>query len=81
VQPDEVLKIIVALEEWNLQVWIDGGWGVDALLGNWGHAESHARSPKEPNCPTVPTIWDIEPKTCPVSPGTWRMAYGACVLA
>lgn len=32
-QPDEVLKVIDALEEWNLQVWIDGGWGVDALLG------------------------------------------------
>ena len=32
-EPDEVLKVIDALEEWNLQVWIDGGWGVDALLG------------------------------------------------
>jgi lincosamide nucleotidyltransferase A/C/D/E len=25
--------VIEALKEWNLQVWIDGGWGVDALLG------------------------------------------------
>jgi len=32
-EPDEVLKVIDALEESNLQVWIDGGWGVDALLG------------------------------------------------
>ena len=32
-QPDEVLQVIDALEEWDLQVWIDGGWGVDALLG------------------------------------------------
>jgi len=33
VQPDEVLTIIAALQEGNLRVWIDGGWGVDALLG------------------------------------------------
>lgn len=31
--PDEVLKVIDALEEGNLRVWIDGGWGVDSLLG------------------------------------------------
>jgi lincosamide nucleotidyltransferase A/C/D/E len=33
VLPEEVLDIIDALEEQNLPVWIDGGWGVDALLG------------------------------------------------
>jgi lincosamide nucleotidyltransferase A/C/D/E len=33
VQPDEVLTVIAALKERNLRVWIDGGWGVDALLG------------------------------------------------
>jgi lincosamide nucleotidyltransferase A/C/D/E len=33
VQPDEVLTVIAALQERNLWVWIDGGWGVDALLG------------------------------------------------
>jgi lincosamide nucleotidyltransferase A/C/D/E len=32
VQPDEVLTVIAALQERNLRVWIDGGWGVDALL-------------------------------------------------
>ena len=32
-QPDEVLEVISALQATNLQVWIDGGWGVDALLG------------------------------------------------
>jgi lincosamide nucleotidyltransferase A/C/D/E len=34
VQPNEVLTVIAALEEERLRVWIDGGWGVDALLGD-----------------------------------------------
>ena len=33
VEPDEVLRVIAALQTGNLKVWIDGGWGVDALLG------------------------------------------------
>jgi lincosamide nucleotidyltransferase A/C/D/E len=33
VQPDEVLTVIAALQEGNLRVRIDGGWGTDALLG------------------------------------------------
>jgi lincosamide nucleotidyltransferase A/C/D/E len=33
VQPDEVLTVIATLQEADLRVWIDGGWGVDALLG------------------------------------------------
>jgi lincosamide nucleotidyltransferase A/C/D/E len=33
VQPDEVLSVITVLRDQNLRVWIDGGWGVDALLG------------------------------------------------
>jgi lincosamide nucleotidyltransferase A/C/D/E len=33
VQPDEVLTIVADLKDAGLQVWIDGGWGVDALLG------------------------------------------------
>lgn len=32
-QPDEVLEVIGALTNQELAVWIDGGWGVDALLG------------------------------------------------
>ena len=32
-QPAEVLRVIAALHKGNLRVWIDGGWGVDALLG------------------------------------------------
>lgn len=32
-QPDEVLTVVGALQARNLQVWVDGGWGVDALLG------------------------------------------------
>jgi lincosamide nucleotidyltransferase A/C/D/E len=32
VQANEVLGVIAALREENLRVWIDGGWGVDALL-------------------------------------------------
>lgn len=31
-QEREVLGVIAALKEADLQVWIDGGWGVDALL-------------------------------------------------
>lgn len=31
-QAREVLGIVGALKATNLQVWIDGGWGVDALL-------------------------------------------------
>jgi lincosamide nucleotidyltransferase A/C/D/E len=32
-QADEVLRVIGELQARNLRVWIDGGWGVDALLG------------------------------------------------
>ena len=32
-QPDDVLTVVGELEARYLQVWIDGGWGVDALLG------------------------------------------------
>ena len=32
-QPDEVLTVVRELQARNLQVWIDGGWGVDALFG------------------------------------------------
>jgi lincosamide nucleotidyltransferase A/C/D/E len=32
VQPDEVLSVVGELQARNLRVWIDGGWGVDALL-------------------------------------------------
>jgi lincosamide nucleotidyltransferase A/C/D/E len=32
VRPDEVLTVVRALHARNLRVWIDGGWGVDALL-------------------------------------------------
>ena len=31
--PDEVLDVIAALVAGGQRVWIDGGWGVDALLG------------------------------------------------
>jgi lincosamide nucleotidyltransferase A/C/D/E len=33
VTADEVVDIYSALEEVGIQLWIDGGWGVDALLG------------------------------------------------
>jgi lincosamide nucleotidyltransferase A/C/D/E len=33
VQPEKVLGVVAALQAWGLRVWIDGGWGVDALLG------------------------------------------------
>ena len=33
VQPDEVVRVVSALQGEGLSVWIDGGWGVDALLG------------------------------------------------
>jgi lincosamide nucleotidyltransferase A/C/D/E len=30
---DEVVAIVSALESGGIEVWLDGGWGVDALLG------------------------------------------------
>jgi lincosamide nucleotidyltransferase A/C/D/E len=30
---DEVVRIVDCLEQAGLRVWLDGGWGVDALLG------------------------------------------------
>jgi lincosamide nucleotidyltransferase A/C/D/E len=30
---DEVLRVIDALRTNGLRVWLDGGWGIDALLG------------------------------------------------
>lgn len=32
-QADEVLRVVGELQARNLRVWVDGGWGVDALLG------------------------------------------------
>lgn len=33
VSADDVLELLAAFEEASIVVWIDGGWGVDALLG------------------------------------------------
>jgi len=33
VQASEVLEVVRALEAAGLRVWLDGGWGIDALLG------------------------------------------------
>ncbi len=30
---DRVLRVVTALEDARVRVWLDGGWGVDALLG------------------------------------------------
>jgi lincosamide nucleotidyltransferase A/C/D/E len=30
---DDVLEVIDALEGAGVSVWIDGGWGIDALVG------------------------------------------------
>jgi lincosamide nucleotidyltransferase A/C/D/E len=30
---DAVVQILAALEQASVQIWLDGGWGVDALLG------------------------------------------------
>jgi lincosamide nucleotidyltransferase A/C/D/E len=32
-QPDELTRILDLLEREGIDVWVDGGWGVDALLG------------------------------------------------
>jgi lincosamide nucleotidyltransferase A/C/D/E len=33
VEPADVLEIVAMLEQAGVHLWIDGGWGVDALLG------------------------------------------------
>jgi lincosamide nucleotidyltransferase A/C/D/E len=33
VAPEDVIAVLQALAQHDLQVWIDGGWGVDALVG------------------------------------------------
>jgi lincosamide nucleotidyltransferase A/C/D/E len=33
VGPDDVIEALQILERHGIQVWIDGGWGVDALVG------------------------------------------------
>lgn len=33
IQVDDVIKIYNLLKENGIKVWIDGGWGIDALLG------------------------------------------------
>lgn len=32
-RPEDVNEVLEALERNDIQVWIDGGWGVDALIG------------------------------------------------
>jgi lincosamide nucleotidyltransferase A/C/D/E len=31
--PDDVIDVYTSLENLGVEIWIDGGWGVDALLG------------------------------------------------
>jgi lincosamide nucleotidyltransferase A/C/D/E len=31
--PDEVVRLLDAFEAAKVKAWLDGGWGVDALLG------------------------------------------------
>jgi lincosamide nucleotidyltransferase A/C/D/E len=31
--PVEVIDVYTSLENFGVEIWIDGGWGVDALLG------------------------------------------------
>jgi lincosamide nucleotidyltransferase A/C/D/E len=33
VGPEDVIEVLQALAEHEIQVWIDGGWGLDALVG------------------------------------------------
>ncbi len=33
-QPDDVREVITCLADAGIAVWIDGGWGIDALLGS-----------------------------------------------
>lgn len=37
---DEVLNFCTQMEDANVRVWLDGGWGVDALLG--GQTRDHS---------------------------------------
>lgn len=37
--PDDVLQIVRCLETASIEVWLDGGWGVDALVGE--HTRPH----------------------------------------
>ena len=32
-EPEDVVEIVNALEREGIAVWLDGGWGVDALVG------------------------------------------------
>ena len=36
---DAVGEILTTLEEASVRIWLDGGWGVDALLGEPGTQE------------------------------------------
>ncbi len=36
--PQDVLELYGALERLGIQIWVDGGWGVDALLGKQSRA-------------------------------------------
>lgn len=37
--PDDVLQIVRCLETASIDVWLDGGWGIDALVGE--HTRPH----------------------------------------
>jgi len=41
--PEEVASIVDVLESAGVRLWIDGGWGVDALLGRGTNAEPRER--------------------------------------
>jgi lincosamide nucleotidyltransferase A/C/D/E len=37
--PDQVIEVLDRLDAAELTVWLDGGWGVDALLGEQTRAQ------------------------------------------
>jgi lincosamide nucleotidyltransferase A/C/D/E len=39
-EPDSVIEIVNALEQQGIAVWLDGGWGVDALVGRQTRAHA-----------------------------------------
>jgi lincosamide nucleotidyltransferase A/C/D/E len=38
--PDAVLEVVTTLNDASIRVWLDGGWGVDALLGEQTRAHA-----------------------------------------
>jgi lincosamide nucleotidyltransferase A/C/D/E len=66
VSAEDVFELLTAIEAAGLEVWVDGGWGVDALLGE--------QTREHQDLDLVARLEDIEPMLRALAPWHFSVA-------